>query len=170
MDSTGQQLADYYQRLLEYYTKGGFVDELGNVIRSKYNYNITIWEVLNEVEAEHKMDPTLYTLIYDKVVNAMLKVNPNMKFVGMALAFHNEWDWVLFLLTTFFETILTPFLFFPQFKITVQPLPQPLKSPTTKYSNRLHFLPFLCNLLQQNRRFRIRNILCPSRHFLQGGL
>jgi len=42
--------------------------------------------VLNEVDFEHHMDPETYTRLYDEVVIAMQKVQPNLKFVGLALA------------------------------------------------------------------------------------
>jgi hypothetical protein len=42
----GQEVGAYYARLLSYYTKGGFTDELGNFIKSNYSYSLTHWEVL----------------------------------------------------------------------------------------------------------------------------
>jgi hypothetical protein len=42
--------------------------------------------VLNEIEFEHKMSPEFYTKLYDAVATAMRKVQPDLKFVGMALA------------------------------------------------------------------------------------
>jgi hypothetical protein len=44
------------------------------------------WEVLNEVDGEHKMTPQYYTSIYDAIVAAIRQVEPKMKFAGMALA------------------------------------------------------------------------------------
>jgi hypothetical protein len=43
-------------------------------------------EVLNEVEFEHQMTPQYYTKIYDAIVSGILEAQPDMKFVGMALA------------------------------------------------------------------------------------
>jgi len=80
-----QELKQYYTNLVSYYTKGGFVDQYGNVIKSPYNFNIPYWEVLNEVESEHQMSVEYYTQIYDAIVSGILSVQPNMKFVGMAL-------------------------------------------------------------------------------------
>jgi len=86
-DANPQQVADYYARLLAWYTQGGFTDELGKRQESGHHFTIPIWEVLNEVEAEHQMSPEFYTLIYDAVVTAMLRVQPQTKFVGLALAY-----------------------------------------------------------------------------------
>jgi hypothetical protein len=85
-DPSMKEVADYYARLLAWYTQGGFTDEYGKRHDSGYHYKIAYWEVLNEVEFEHKMSPQTYTRLYDAVVEAMQKVQPEMKFVGMALA------------------------------------------------------------------------------------
>jgi hypothetical protein len=85
-DPSFKEIASYYARLLSWYTKGGFADELGKRHESGYHYSIPIWEVLNEVDFEHAMTPQTYTGLYDAVVAAMKKVQPNMKFVGVALA------------------------------------------------------------------------------------
>ena len=85
-DPSAKEVADYYARLLSWYTKGGFTDELGKRHESGYHYSIPYWEVLNEVEFEHHMTPETYTKIYDAVVTEMKKVQPDTKFVGMALA------------------------------------------------------------------------------------
>ena len=85
-DPTFKEIAGYYARLLSWYTKGGFTDELGKRHESGYHYSVPYWEVLNEVEFEHKMSPESYTKLYDAVVSAMREVQPDLKFVGMALA------------------------------------------------------------------------------------
>lgn len=85
-DPTGQQVANYYARLLAWYTKGGFTDEVGKKHESSYHYSIPYWEVLNEVDFEHQMSAETYTKLYDAVVTGMQKVDPHTKFVGMALA------------------------------------------------------------------------------------
>jgi len=85
-DPTCKEVADYYARLLAWYTRGGFTDEYGKRHDSGYHYSIPYWEVLNEVEFEHKMSPEFYTRLYDAVVTAMRRVQPDLKFVGMALA------------------------------------------------------------------------------------
>ena len=85
-DPTCKEVAEYYARLLAWYTQGGFTDELGKRHESGYHYSIPYWEVLNEVEFEHHMSPEMYTKLYDAVVTAMRKVQPDLKFVGLALA------------------------------------------------------------------------------------
>src|SRR5271165_3506971 len=85
-DPTGKEVADYYACLLAWYTKGGFTDELGKRHESGYHYSIPYWEILNEVDFEHQMSPQTYTHLYDAIATAMREVQPEIKFVGMALA------------------------------------------------------------------------------------
>jgi hypothetical protein len=85
-DQTFKEVADYYARLLSWYTQGGFTDELGKRHESGHRYTIPIWEVLNEVDFEHSFSPADYTRLYDAVVEAMRRVQPTMKFVGVSLA------------------------------------------------------------------------------------
>jgi hypothetical protein len=86
-DKTLKELTGYYTRLISWYTKGGFTDEMGKYHRSGYHYQIPYWEVLNEPDLEHNFTPQAYTKIYDAMVSAIHKVSPKTKFVGMALAF-----------------------------------------------------------------------------------
>jgi hypothetical protein len=85
-DPSIKEVADYYARLVSWYTQGGFSDELGKRHESGHHYKIDYWEVLNEVDIEHNMTPPFYTALYDAVVAAIRKVDPQIKFVGMALA------------------------------------------------------------------------------------
>jgi Glycosyl hydrolases family 39 len=85
-DSTTQEVADYFARLLSWYAKGAFTDEFGKKHESGYHYSIPYWEVLNEVDFEHQTSAETYTKIYDSVAMAMQKIDPGIKFVGMALA------------------------------------------------------------------------------------
>ncbi|MGA3328783.1 MAG: glycosyl hydrolase family 39 [Terriglobia bacterium] len=84
-DPSMKEVADYYARLVSWYTQGGFTDELGQRHESGYHYKIDYWEVLNEVDLEHHMSPQFYTALYDAAVAAIHKVDPKIKFVGMAL-------------------------------------------------------------------------------------
>ena len=88
-DTSMKELTNYYVRLISWYTKGGFTDELGKYHKSGYHYEIPYWEVLNEPDLEHSMSPQTYTKIYDAMVTAIKTVLPRAKFVGMALAFVN---------------------------------------------------------------------------------
>jgi hypothetical protein len=89
-DPTFKEVADYYARLLSWYTKGGFTDEYGKRRESGYHYSIPYWEVLNEVDFEHDMTPQTYTRLYDAIVTAMKEVQPGMKFVGVSLAMPSQ--------------------------------------------------------------------------------
>lgn len=89
-DPSMKEVADYYGRLVAWYTQGGFTDEFGKRHESGYHYSISHWEVLNEVDFEHHFDAETYTRLYDEVVTAMRKVQPDMKFVGLALALEND--------------------------------------------------------------------------------
>src|ERR1700752_3394921 len=60
----GALLADYYARLIGWYTQGGFTDELGKRYDSGHHYSVAYWEVLNEVDFEHHISPETYTLLY----------------------------------------------------------------------------------------------------------
>ncbi len=85
-DPTMKEVADYFARLASWYIKGGFRDELGEWHESGHHHQVAYWEVLNEVDFEHKMTPQFYTSIYDAIVAALRQVDPKMKFAGMALA------------------------------------------------------------------------------------
>jgi len=85
-DPTGQEVADYYARLISWYTKGGFIDELGQRHESGHHYSIPYWEVMNEPDLEHDPTPEAYTRLYDAIVTAMRRVQPDMRFVGVSLA------------------------------------------------------------------------------------
>jgi hypothetical protein len=79
-------LADYYARLANWYTQGGFTDELGKFHGSGHHYDIRYWEVFNEVDGEHDTTPQQYVERYDAITQAVLKVAPAMKFVALALS------------------------------------------------------------------------------------
>jgi len=85
-DRSMKQVADYFARLFSWYTQGGFTDEYGHWHASDHRYKIDYWEVLNEVDFEHRMTPETYTALYDAVVEAIRKVAPETRFVGLAIA------------------------------------------------------------------------------------
>jgi len=99
-DTTAKEVAGYFARILSWYTKGGFTDELGKFHQSKYHYKIPYWEVLNEPEYEHKISPKTYTKIYDAIVTELHKVAPDTKFVGITTALETNPEW--------FEYFLNP--------------------------------------------------------------
>jgi Glycosyl hydrolases family 39 len=86
-DPSFKEIAEYYARLLAWYTQGGFRDELGKRHESGHRYAISHWEVLNEPDLEYPASPRTYTRLYDAVVEAMRRVQPDLKFVGVSLAF-----------------------------------------------------------------------------------
>ena len=87
VDPTYQQVADYYARLLSWYTQGGFTDELGQRHDSGHHFKVSHWEVLNEPDLERNWTPEAYTKAYDAIVAAMRRVSPETKFGGISLAF-----------------------------------------------------------------------------------
>jgi len=99
-DSSLKELTDYYIRLMSWYTKGGFTDELGKFHKSGHNYKIPYWEVLNEPDLEHNLTPQSYTKIYDAIVLALKEVSPETKFIGLSLAYETNPEW--------FEYFLNP--------------------------------------------------------------
>ncbi len=86
-DPSRKELADYYERLVSWYTKGGFTDELGKRHESGLHYQWPWWEVFNEIDVEHQPSPAEYTKSYDAIVSRLHALDPGMKFVGLALAF-----------------------------------------------------------------------------------
>lgn len=86
-DPSGKELGEYYARLANWYVNGGFTDEVGKRHESGHHYKIDYWEVLNEPDIEHHTTPEQYTERYDSIVGAIHKVAPDMKFVGISVAF-----------------------------------------------------------------------------------
>ncbi len=92
-DTTMKELSGYYSRLLSWYTKGGFTDELGKFHKSNHHYKIDYWEVLNEPDLEHNISPQLYTKMYDAIVTELKKISPATKFIGISVAFNGNPEW-----------------------------------------------------------------------------
>lgn len=85
-DPTFKEPANYYARLISWYTQGGFTDEVGKRHESGHHYKISHWEVLNEPDLERNISPEIYTRFYDAVVTEMRKASPGTEFVGLGLA------------------------------------------------------------------------------------
>ena len=79
-DPSGRQFAEYQVRLYEWYTRGGFTDELGKFHRSGHHYKIDYWDVLNEPDFENRITVEQYTKIYDAVTAAIHKIDPSVQF------------------------------------------------------------------------------------------
>jgi hypothetical protein len=99
-DPGGKEVADYFARLIGWYTKGGFTDELGKYHSSGHHYKIGWWEVLNEPDLEHHISPQVYTRLYDAIVTEMHKVSPETRFTGISVALETNPEW--------FEYFLNP--------------------------------------------------------------
>jgi hypothetical protein len=85
-DPTYREVADYFARVVSWHVNGGFTDELGKWHESGHHYKLDYWEVLNEPDLEHAFSPQVYTKLYDAVVQAIHKVSPATKFVGISLS------------------------------------------------------------------------------------
>ena len=72
--------------------------DVGRFVASGYRYNIPWWEVLNEVDAEHSTSPEDYALRFDVITEAIAEVAPATKFVGIAMAGHNHFDYYRYFL------------------------------------------------------------------------
>ena len=84
-DPTFREVADYFARVVAWYVKGGFTDELGKWRHeSGHHYKIDYWEVFNEPDIEHGFSVETYTKLYDAIVEAIHKVSPQTKFVGIS--------------------------------------------------------------------------------------
>ncbi|CAF0787810.1 unnamed protein product [Adineta ricciae] len=100
VDDSMQALGDYYGRLVAWYTRAGFIDEYGLKHNSGYLYNWDYTEIFNEIEGEHQMSIEYYTRAYDAVIQGIRRHTNNydMKYVGMALAAHNEFSYYKYFL------------------------------------------------------------------------
>ena len=85
-DPTCGEAARYVARLVGWYTAGGFMDECGAWHGSGYRYEWALLSVLNEVQHEHfyqgagRPAAEAYTVCYDAIRRASLKVNPALRF------------------------------------------------------------------------------------------
>jgi hypothetical protein len=81
-DPTGKQFADFQARIFQWYTQGGFTDEISKYHKSGYHFKIDIWGVLNEPSIENHISVEEYTVIFDAVATAIHKIDPNVQFMG----------------------------------------------------------------------------------------
>jgi hypothetical protein len=104
-DKTWKELATYFTRVSDWYTKGGFTLPDGTRHESGHRYKIAFWEIWNEVNngREHGMTKEDYLEYYDTQVLA-LQSSPGgavSKFGGPSLSglsMQNVDDWMPFLL------------------------------------------------------------------------
>ena len=93
-DPTFREVADYFARVVSWYVKGGFTDERGTWHPSGHHHKVDYWEVFNEPDIEHGFSVEAYTGLYDAVVEAIHKVSPRTKFVGISHSYigaHTEY-------------------------------------------------------------------------------
>jgi hypothetical protein len=83
-DPTFREVADYFARVVAWYVNGGFTDELGKRHESGHHHKVDYWEVFNEPDIEHGFSVETYTKLYDAIVEAIHKVSPQTKFVGIS--------------------------------------------------------------------------------------
>ena len=100
IDPTGVQAGEYFSRIISWYTKGGFIDELGVKHVSNHSYAWKYWEVLNEVDAGESgthcsslnnsaaapLCAEKYTSIYDGIVTVLHRDHPELQFTGLVTA------------------------------------------------------------------------------------
>ena len=101
-DQTGTELGDYYGRSLAHFINGGFTDEAGRW-HAGYRYNISIFQSINEPEAEHKCNYSEYTHRYDAIIEGIWRhADPERKleFLLGQLSGHREWDWYHYMLNS----------------------------------------------------------------------
>jgi hypothetical protein len=86
-DKSWREIADYFTRVADWYTKGKFTDEQGLVHHSPQRYKIDYWEVLNEVNGkrEHNLTPQQLVDVYDAQVKSMGR-RQGMKYAGSSFA------------------------------------------------------------------------------------
>jgi hypothetical protein len=86
--NTTTHLAEYFGRFASWLVSGWFLDEFGKNITGgpALGDKLTHWEVFNEPEGCHGIDPPMYNAEYDAIVTAIRKqTQSKMKFVGLAL-------------------------------------------------------------------------------------
>lgn len=96
-DPTGKQFADYQARIYQWYTKGGFTDEVGKYHKSGHHYKIDYWDVCNEPDFENGINVEQYTRIYDVVTQAIRKIDANVQFFAPEVS-GSEVPWVKYFL------------------------------------------------------------------------
>ena len=111
-DPTGATAGDFFVRILDWYIKGGFTDELGLYHHSGHNYSFGYLEVLNEIDLNLQLYPDTpgtqwakcrdnvtealcahgllanirrYIKIYDGIATRVREHHPSIKFVGCVL-------------------------------------------------------------------------------------
>ena len=101
VDASCAQIGQWFGRLAAWYTRGGLYDEYGRFHRSGHKYDLRMWEVLNEAEAEHSIGPQEYACIYDQVVKYVREYadpGKRISFVGIAAAYADHYQYYQYFL------------------------------------------------------------------------
>ena len=101
VDPSCEQIGQWFGRLAAWYTSGGLYDEYGTFHHSGHHYQLSMWEVLNEEEAEHAVGPEEYVCIYDQVVRFVRQfADPDhrIEFVGIAAAYADHYQYYRYFL------------------------------------------------------------------------
>lgn len=96
-DPTGKQFAEYQARIYQWYTQGGFTDELGKYHKSGHHYKVDYWDILNEPDFENRITVEQFTKIYDAVTEAIHKIDPNVQFFAPEVS-GSEVPWATYFL------------------------------------------------------------------------
>eukprot|EP01084_Bolivina_argentea_P002997 5598_1 len=107
IDPTATAFGEYYGRVVSWYKNGYFIDEYGTKFESTRtkNYNIEIWEILNEPEGgrEHSNTQQSYTTIYDATIEGIWKYadpSKEIKFMGMSTEHSNDYGFFTYFLNS----------------------------------------------------------------------
>lgn len=105
MPNSTEQAGEYYGRVAAYLLNGEMIDECGGKHHHKKNgvpapvvkRDGLVWEVFNEPEYEMRgCGPERYVATFDEIVMRVRETaDPNhiVKFQGLALQYHGEWNW-----------------------------------------------------------------------------
>jgi hypothetical protein len=93
-DPTGAMIAEYHSRILDWYTKGGFTDELGAYHHSGYNFSFGYLELMNEVDGHCNIfigttaveRVRHWITIYDASATLLKANHPTTKLIGLCTA------------------------------------------------------------------------------------
>ena len=156
-------VADYFGRVFAHYAAAGFSDEYGVFHSSNYSYNIPYWECLNEPESEHRHTPDSYTAMYDSMTAGMARQAPGpasqrLRFAGMALEGHNEWEWWNFFLNASNHAKSAPTPAMATFHFYAQP---PSRSEPAEWGDPM-FAQADAFVLECENIIRIRDELSPG--------
>eukprot|EP00729_Bicosta_minor_P021470 gene21470-25118_t len=101
VDPSGKAAGEYYSRIISWFMKGGFTDELGRVHTGGHHFNFQFWEVLNEPDlyAHYTQPPSTvatYTKIYDGITTILHADHPSLQFAAMCWAYTTPSDFEYF--------------------------------------------------------------------------